>query len=291
MTRLFFVSLLIHRAEQRHASHDPLARGILGSQRERGDEVQSRAFLDPVRRRLVHTLGHLVLLQDARHLQHREGRVQLFRVRVHQLVLLPVPPATLQEQPVHVHTLGHAILELLHVLRRVRHLRRHNHVVQRPLILGVLPVHLLLHRGEETLWVEETREPVRLGPALPQPLIQLLVPHEQALEPRADRRALPRLLEPRRGDGGVEELVQRVHQVTRERQRSRDCELKILESLGGEDYDDVQPVNLLPEVNGQGLGGPAGELLQHLLGNLRHERLGNLGEEVRADGVDVPRFE
>ena len=39
-------------------------------------------------------------------------------------------------------------------------------------------------------------------------------------------------------------------------------------------------------MNGQGLGGPAGELLQHLLGNLRHERLGNLGEEVRADGVD-----
>ena len=134
--------------------------------------------------------------------------------------------------------------------------------------------------------VEETREPVRLGSALGQPRLQLLVPLQQALEPRAERPALPRPLEPLGGDLSVEEGVQGVHQVTAERHGTRDGQPQVLQRLGGEIDDDVQAVDLLPEVDGQGLGRAAGEFVERNLGAFSLEHLWNLGQKVLRDGVD-----
>jgi hypothetical protein len=59
-----------------------------------------------------------------------------------------------------------------------------------------------------------------------------------------------------------------------------------LEGCGGELGDDVEPVNLLPQVHSQGLGGAPRQLLELLLGLLLVKHGGHLGQQVLTDLVN-----
>mmetsp|Transcript_6834 Transcript_6834/g.15120 ORF Transcript_6834/g.15120 Transcript_6834/m.15120 type:complete len:278 (+) Transcript_6834:350-1183(+) len=205
---------LVNGAQQCCAAQHPLGAAVLTAQRECGDEVEALAGLDTVAGCLVHAAALLVLSLDTRHVQHRQGVEQLLGLAVHQLVLAPTPRAAIQVQAVDEDTLCRRLLERLKVLGRVRHLTGHHHVIQRPLVAGVLAVHLLLHGSQEALGVEEASHPVGLGAAQVEPLVELVKALQQASEPVTQRVGLPALLHPRIRDTRHVERIQCVNQTT-----------------------------------------------------------------------------
>ena len=83
------------------------------------------------------------------------------------------------------------------LLHHLRHLVVEDDEVEGPAL--VLARHLLPHRREEALRVEEAGHPEADGTALEHPRVVLLLALEQVGEPEAERRGLPRHLA---ADGG-----------------------------------------------------------------------------------------
>mmetsp|Transcript_6332 Transcript_6332/g.12237 ORF Transcript_6332/g.12237 Transcript_6332/m.12237 type:complete len:359 (-) Transcript_6332:9696-10772(-) len=167
----------------------------------------------------------------------------------------------------------------------MRHLRVHDDVVQGPLVCGVATVHLLLHRREESLGVEEAGHPVRFGAPQIEPLVQLVVPLEQASEPVSKGQGLPGLGQPGGWDTRVEEGVDGVDEVAGQGDGSGDGKPQVLERGGGEASNHIETVDFLAEMNRQRHGGSTWQLLQLLLRLFLVEQGRDLRQQVLADLV------
>mmetsp|Transcript_28427 Transcript_28427/g.73167 ORF Transcript_28427/g.73167 Transcript_28427/m.73167 type:complete len:201 (+) Transcript_28427:455-1057(+) len=146
----------------------------------------------------------------------------------------------------------HALVGLLtHLIALVpQHLGRVDHVVERPVLLGVLAAHLLPVGGQEALRVEEARQPEAVGPAVLEPARQLLGAQQDVAEPHAHRRRHKvGHLGPERRHAREEERVDRVRQVGAHHNRAGNRQLEVGERRAQHRDDLLQPVDLLPQAD------------------------------------------
>lgn len=98
---------------------------------------------------------------------------------------------------------------------------RVDHVVERPVLLGVPSAHLLPVCSQEALRVEESRQPEGVGPVALQPVHELLIAREDVHPPQADvgHDQLRDVL-PESGHARHEERVEHLRQLCRHDDRA-----------------------------------------------------------------------
>ena len=145
---------------------------------------------------------------------------------------------------------------------------------------------LLFHGRKKSLGVKESRQPVRLRPARINPLEELLVSLQQPREPVSQGACLPTFLQPRGWYPGIKECIEGVDQVGIEGNGTGNGHTQALEGRRRQLGYNIQPVDLLPKVNGERLSVTTGELAKLLLGLLLIKHGWYLEQQVLTDLID-----
>mmetsp|Transcript_106269 Transcript_106269/g.307718 ORF Transcript_106269/g.307718 Transcript_106269/m.307718 type:complete len:669 (-) Transcript_106269:12010-14016(-) len=165
---------------------------------------------------------------------------------------MPIPCRTVEVQAVHVDALGRWRAHLLDALE-VGRLGAVDNVVERPLVRLVFSHHLLLHRRQEAIRVEEQGERKGRRAARVEPAAVLVVAEDERREPEADGGKDPRELVardrvgPELRNARIEERVQCLLQLVRHDDLTLDGELELLEDEARFADHLLQPLNLLVE--------------------------------------------
>mmetsp|Transcript_4252 Transcript_4252/g.11007 ORF Transcript_4252/g.11007 Transcript_4252/m.11007 type:complete len:278 (-) Transcript_4252:244-1077(-) len=207
-----------------------------------------RAVVQPRPRLRVDRVGPLVDAEHGADMDDRELRVEHLRVGVDEALFPLVPFAPVEEEAVDVHALLGSSPQLVLVV--FENLRVVDHVVERPVLLGVPPTHLLPIGCEEALRVEEAREPEGQRAVAVQPVGQLLVARKDVHPPQSNvghhelRDLLPEL-----GHPGHEERVEHLRKLGRHDDGACNRELEVDKHPTNDGDDLLQPVDLLREAD------------------------------------------
>mmetsp|Transcript_17986 Transcript_17986/g.51889 ORF Transcript_17986/g.51889 Transcript_17986/m.51889 type:complete len:429 (-) Transcript_17986:1016-2302(-) len=272
----------------------------LGLEVQPEDEVAVVSLRILVHGRVVRPMGPVV---DAHRLEARCGgghvdgghaHKQLLRLGLVQPALLAIPAAALDEEAMDVLPLVGHIADALVIVRQDLGVR--GDVVQRPLILLVLPRHLLPHAGQEPLRIRETREPIGFHdlPAVLQPCVQHQLPVRQASKPAAQVRHQPRdlraarVVRPPPRHAGVEDGAQVLEEVRGHDDRAVDGHGDALQVHADDGDDALQTLQLLEEEDVQRRGEAlvlrlrrALQLLDLRAEDLLHEVWRHLAQQVQ----------
>lgn len=180
-------NFLLNVTQQRDSSEDPVI-GILRCFEFHGRnvrEIGSPGFL--VDGTEVHAWIVTRRAVDGVYVNHGQWFKQNFGFWFDEADTSAIPSCTFQEETIHVHALRWGLRDV--VLNVPRDVIVKHHSVQSPALVRTR--HFLSHGSEESLWVEESCHPERVGAAVEAPGVELCVAFNQLREPETQRARVP----------------------------------------------------------------------------------------------------
>merc|ERR1719201_689007 len=233
---------------------------LLGLHQNAEDEVPIVALRVLVDRAVVRTVLAVVKTfraaqgkRDTCEVNHRHWHEELLRLTLVELPLLAVPAATLDEETVDILALFRYVLDLFQIVRQDLTVR--NHIIKGPLVLLVLPRHLLPHTSQEALRIREPGEPIALHccSAVLKPSGKQIVTVDETREPASHIRQEPRdflpasVMGPSLRHTRIEDRVEVIEKLFGHHNGPVDRHGQVLQ-IGPHDSDDaLEPLQLLEE--------------------------------------------